>query len=255
MKHVLIVHAHPEPKSFTASMKTAAHEELEAMGCEVRVADLYAEGFNPVASGEDFVARSDPDYLVYALEQRKGFSSGTLAPDIAKHVANVQWADLVIFNFPVYWFSVPAIMKGWIDRVFLSGPFYGGMRFYDQGGLKGKTAWVTLTLGGQPHMFGPEGIHGEFPQMLSHLLRGTLGYLGFKVLDPFVGYHVPYISQADRVSLLAEFRAQVREVESRNALHFPSLDNFDEVLRPRPASTQAVSESRALESDKLLVAR
>ncbi|WP_233839199.1 NAD(P)H-dependent oxidoreductase [Paraburkholderia sp. ZP32-5] len=239
MKHVLIVHAHPEPQSFTSSMRFEATREFEAAGCEVRVSDLYAKHFNPVASADDFSFRTRPDYLVYALEQRHAHEQHSLAPDIAEEVENVVWADLVVFNFPVFWFSVPAIMKGWIDRVLLSGLFYGGLRFYDRGGLVGKTAWVTLTLGGRPHMFGPHGIHGELQGMLSHLLRGTLGYVGFRVLKPFVGFHVPYISQEERRRVMQDLREAVRHVDTRDALSFPSLDHFDEKLYPLGIITDA----------------
>lgn len=82
----------------------------------------------------------------------------TLAEDIRLEVEKVQWCDRLILNFPIFWFSAPAILKGWIDRVFVSGRFYGGKRFYDQGGMRGKQAMLSVTLGGQPHMFGPEAI-------------------------------------------------------------------------------------------------
>jgi len=232
MKRVLIVHAHPEPNSFTAAMKDAAVQGFEALGYEVRVSDLYAQKFNPVASGDDFQVRANPEYLVYAKEQRASYPDGTLSQDIAVEVENVLWADLVVLNFPIFWFSVPAILKGWIDRVFLSGPFFGGFRFYDKGGMLGKTAWVTATLGGRPHMFGERAVHGELEGMLSHLLRGTLGYVGFRVLQPFFGFHVPYISAHERATMLAEFKHAVSDVEQRAALAMPSLDHFDERLRP-----------------------
>src|SRR6266850_7344378 len=66
----LIVHAHPEPGSFTGAMKQVAVETLRGAGHEVRVSDLYEMKFNPVASGADFQARTNNAYLVYALEQR-----------------------------------------------------------------------------------------------------------------------------------------------------------------------------------------
>ncbi|WP_207002291.1 NAD(P)H-dependent oxidoreductase [Trinickia mobilis] len=232
MKRVLIVHAHPEPRSFTSSMKGEATRVFEALGCEVRVSDLYAKQFNPVASAADFAGAEGRDYLVYAKEQRAAYAGGTLADDIKEEVESVLWADLVVLNFPIFWFSVPAIMKGWIDRVFLSGPFYGGLRFYDKGGLTGKRAWITTTLGGQPHMFGERAVHGQIELMLSHLIRGTLGYVGFTVLEPFFGYHVPYISEDDRIALLARFRNAVQQWERREVLEMPSLDNFDQRLYP-----------------------
>jgi NAD(P)H dehydrogenase (quinone) len=239
MKRVLIVHAHPEPRSFTSAMKDEAVREFEAAGCEVRVSDLYAKRFNPVASADDFTARAQADYLVYALEQRHAYAQESLAPDVAEEVANVIWADTVVLNFPIFWFSVPAIMKGWIDRVLLSGPFYGGLRFYDRGGMAGKTAWVTLTLGGRPHMFGDGAIHGELETMLRHLLRGTLGYVGFRVLEPFVGFHIPYISAEERDAVMESFRDDVRRIDQRKALAFPSLTQFDEQLHPLSATHDA----------------
>jgi NAD(P)H dehydrogenase (quinone) len=213
-------------------MRDAAAETLVERGHNVVISDLYEMKFNPVASANDFLGRANEDYLVYALEQRHADANGLLAPDIRGELDKVVWADTIIFNFPVYWFSMPAIMKGWLDRVFVSGRCYGGMRFYDRGGMKGKRALVSLTLGGQPHMFDTDGVHGPLPEMLRHLLRGTLGYLGFEVLQPFIGWHVPYISQEARTSLLNKYRARLSDLESQESLSFPSLDNFDELLRP-----------------------
>jgi NAD(P)H dehydrogenase (quinone) len=230
--NVLIVHAHPETASFTTAMRDTAADVLAAAGHHIRISDLYEMRFNPVASANDFLGRANEDYLVYALEQRHADAKGLLAPDIKAELDKLVWADLIIFNFPIYWFSMPAIMKGWLDRVFVSGRCYGGMRFYDRGGLKGKKALVSLTLGGQPHMFDPDGVHGPLPDMLKHLLRGTLGYLGFDVLPPFIGWHVPYISQSARTTLLAEYRARLLSIETQEPLDFPSLDDFDELLRP-----------------------
>ncbi|MNR16737.1 hypothetical protein D3C85_1333580 [compost metagenome] len=73
--------------------------------------------WNPVASADDFSARENPEYLVYALEQRLGVKSQTLAADIQQELDKLLWADLLILNFPIYWFSAPAMLKGWIDRV------------------------------------------------------------------------------------------------------------------------------------------
>lgn len=230
---VLIVHAHYEAQSFTTAMKDQAIATLSAAGHEVRVSDLNAMHFNPVASAADFAERSDPDYCVYALEQRKGFEGGTIAADIRDEVAKVDWCDLLILNFPIFWFSVPAIMKGWIDRVFVSGHFYGGKRFYDQGGMRGKKAMLSFTLGGREHMFGPDAIHGEIETMLRPILRGSLAYAGFTVLPPFAAYHVPYVTQESRQQILVEYSDRLSHLDDLVPLRFPSLDDFDERLYPK----------------------
>lgn len=110
--NVLIVHAHNEPRSFNSAMARLAVEVLEGNGHCVVMSDLYAMQFNPVATAEDFQDRANPDYLVYALEQRHAVNNGSLAADIAGELDKVRWADLIILNFPIYWFSMPAILKG-----------------------------------------------------------------------------------------------------------------------------------------------
>ncbi|KWR89132.1 NAD(P)H-dependent oxidoreductase [Cupriavidus sp. IDO] len=230
--HVLIVFAHNEPQSFNAAMKTTAVEEFEAQGHQVKVSDLYAMQWKAVADHDDFGSRANADYLVYALEQRHGYEKKTLAPDILGELEKLEWADLVIFNFPIYWFSMPAILKGWVDRVLISGKCYGGMRFYDRGGLRGKKAMLAVTIGGQPHMLTEGGIHGELEEMLRPILRGTLGYSGMTVLPPFVAHHVPYIKPEARAELLEQYRQRLRQIDSLAPLRFPSMDDFDDMLHP-----------------------
>lgn len=230
---VLIVHAHHEPRSFNSALKDCAVRQLGDAGHDVRVSDLYAMNWNPLASAADFGSRADPDYLVYALEQRHNHEAGTLAADIAAEVDKVQWCDLLILNFPLYWFSVPAILKGWIDRVMISGLFYGGKRLYDRGGMRGKRALAALTLGGREHMFGPQAIHGEMETLLRPLLQGTLGYCGFDVLPPFIGYHVPYIGDEGRAQILDDYRQHLQALDQLTPLVFPRLDDYDDRLLPR----------------------
>ncbi|MDE3010993.1 MAG: NAD(P)H-dependent oxidoreductase [Pseudomonadota bacterium] len=229
---VLIVHAHPEPHSFCAALRDAAVSELRAAGCQVEVSDLYARGFNPVAAADDFRVRRDPDYLVYALEQRHAVEQHTLLPEIQAEIDKVLACDLLILSFPVFWFSMPAMLKGWIDRVFVSGLFYGGRRIYGQGGMRGKRALVCATLGGREHMFGTGALHGDLIQMFRPLLQGSLAYVGMEVLTPFFGYHVPYLDDAGRAAILAAWRQALRERDQRASLAMPDLERFDREFRP-----------------------
>lgn len=229
---ILIVHAHNEPQSFCTALKDTAINTLSAQGHEVQVSDLYAMNWNPVASAEDFTERKNPDYLTYALEQREGVKSASIAPDIQGELDKLVWADMLILNFPIYWFSMPAIMKGWIDRVFVSGICYGGKRFYDQGGLAGKKALVTCTIGGRDYMFGDNAIHGPLEDMLRPILRGTLYYVGFDVLAPYVAWHVPYVDDETRQGYLTSYEDLLKNPLERPLLTFPKLSDFDERLRP-----------------------
>ncbi len=231
-RRVLIVHAHPEPASFTSAMMRTATETLHRCGADVVVSDLYADGFDPVVKATDFRDRGDPTYFNVALEQRHADRAGTLPDDVRREVERVEWADLILMTFPLYWFSVPAILKGWIDRVLVSGRCYGGRRFYDRGPLAGRTGAVALTMGGRPHMIGPGSIHGPIETMLKPLLQGTLGYTGMQVLPPFVACHVPYIDDGARRAILGDFSGWLARMDSLQALPMPSLDAFDDTMRP-----------------------
>ena len=228
----LVVSATPEPQSFVASMARTSCEVLERKGYEVATSNLYQMNWNPVARAADFGRRANPNYLTYALEQRNGVQTQTIAQDIQQELDKLMAADLLVLNFPIYWFSTPAILKGWIDRVLVSGTAYGGKRIYDKGGLTGKKALVGAALGGRPHMFAPDGIHGPVHDMLRHLLRGTLGYCGMGVPQPFFAWHVPYITPEARDEMMADYIAHLESVEDLPLMEFPHMADFSETMEP-----------------------
>lgn len=235
MPTALFIHAHSEGDAFVTAMRDRLVADLTEAGYQAVHSDLYAMGFNPVLSPADFPQRKNDSHLTYALEQRHGYDTGTLPPDIAQEIEKVMAADLLVFTFPVFWFSVPAILKGWIDRVFISGPFYGGRRIYDQGGLTGKRAIAAFSLGGRDHMFGADSLHGDLEAgMLKHFLQGTLGYVGLEVLQPFVAYHTPYLTDAQRAGILEDLALHARNLDKVDSLAMPRLDAFDREFRPLP---------------------
>lgn len=238
--NILLVHAHPEPQSFCAAMKDAAVEVFRQQGHTVTVSDLYAMRFNPVASAEDFSERANPDYCVYALEQRHAAEHGTLPDDIRMELDKLLVCDLLVLTFPLFWFSVPAILKGWFDRVLVSGKIYGGKRFYNRGGLVGKRALVGVTLGGREDMFGESGIHGPLETILKPLLQGTLGYTGCSVLKPFFGWHIPYITPQARAQVLQAWRARLAGLDTeRDFLPMPDLADFGARYNPVPKKEES----------------
>lgn len=216
-------------------MRDTTKDALERSAWQTSLTDLQAIDFNPVASSADFGSRSRPEYLVYSLEQRHAWQTRTIDPQIAAEVEAVRNADLLVLVFPIFWYSVPAQLKGWIERVFLSGVFYGGRRVYDHGGMRGKHAMVVASLGGREHMFGPDAIHGDLKGMLRHLLQGTLGYVGYSVYEPFFAYHVPYVDNTERTSMLTKLSHEISSIGGREVLPMPSLDDFDEEFRPKAA--------------------
>jgi NAD(P)H dehydrogenase (quinone) len=189
-------------------------------------------GFDPVASARDLSTRWNPAHLVYALEQRAGVEAGTLAPDIQAELDKLFEADLLVLTFPIWWFSVPAILKGWFDRVLVSGRCYGGRRIYDRGGLAGRRAVALFSLGSRDHMFGSEAIHGDLHAMIRPILQGTLAYVGYSVLPPFAAWHVPYLDRGARAAILDRLADHLNALDAMTPLAFPRLADYDDMMRP-----------------------
>ncbi|XP_054554401.1 ribosyldihydronicotinamide dehydrogenase [quinone] isoform X2 [Talpa occidentalis] len=162
-KKVLIVYAHQEPRSFNGSLKTTAVEELSRQGCAVTVSDLYAMGFEPRTMRQDIVGDlSNPKHFNYGVEVYEAFKKRSLTSDILAEQKKVQEADLVIFQFPLYWMSTPAILKGWMDRVLCQGfAFRFPDFYYDTGYFKDKLALLSLTTGGTAEMYSKSGDMGD----------------------------------------------------------------------------------------------
>ncbi|WP_298431176.1 NAD(P)H-dependent oxidoreductase [Ottowia sp.] len=232
---VLIVFAHPEPKSFGRALLDRSVQTLQSGGHEVVVSDLYAMDFNPVASGEDFTQRCFPDALQYDREQKLASQRDAFTDDIQAEIDKVLACDLLILQFPLWWFSVPAIMKGWIDRVFANGTVYGsgGMRF-DNGGLKGRRAMLAFTTGCFPEMMEPDGLLGQRDVILWHLQYGTFGYSGLEVLEPFVGWSIQYTDEGKRHAYLDQYETRLRRIEQETPMQTHLLSDFAADWRLKP---------------------
>ncbi|BAN27623.1 ribosyldihydronicotinamide dehydrogenase (plasmid) [Caballeronia insecticola] len=221
-------------------MAREAERTLTSRGHDVSFSDLYALNFDPVVRASEFTERANSDYLVYALEQRHALEHDALSPDVQREVDALLASDTLMLVFPLYWFSVPALIKGWIDRCFLSGAMYGGKRIYGRGGMTGKRAVIGVSLGGREHMFGPQGIHGELASgMLRHLLQGTLGYVGYDVLEPFFAWHVPYCADAERADTLARWCGFVDSLEAQPRMTMPRIEAYDDVFRALPRTVSS----------------
>ena len=231
---VLIVFAHHEPQSFGAAMLQRSVETLAECGHEVVVSDLHAMNFNPVASAADFTQRRFPQMLQYDREQKFAHEHHAFAPDIQTELDKLIWCDFLILQFPLWWFSVPAIMKGWIDRVFVNGAVYGKGRRMDSGGLKGRRAMLTVTTGCYPQMVASDGLLGDIEVNLWHLNSGTLAYAGFKVLPPYLAWSIHYTSTAQRQAYLDEYAGHMKALERIEPMFFHPLADFDANWRLKP---------------------
>lgn len=181
MQKVLIVYAHPNPKSLNHAILETVQHAVAQKGAETRLHDLYAMNFNPVLAGAELANR------------------GAVAPDVAAIQSDITWADTLIFIYPIWWMDRPAILKGWFDRCFTHGfafTMQGGYR----GLLGGRKAIILQTAGGSADMYGKEG------EMVVHnsIGEGTLGFAGITDITAKTFYSVVSESDENRKKMLEE---------------------------------------------------
>ncbi|EGJ10316.1 NAD(P)H-dependent oxidoreductase [Rubrivivax benzoatilyticus] len=201
---VLIVYAHPEPRSLNGALKDFAVERLQRAGHEVQVSDLYTMRWKAALDADDDRAHPPGARFDASANSKHAFESGTQSADIEAEQAKLRWADVLILQFPLWWFSMPAILKGWVDRVYACGFAYGvgehsdthwGDR-YGEGLLAGKRAMLVVTTGGWASHYAPRGINGPIDDILFPIQHGILFYPGFEVLPPHVVYRSGRIDDA-----------------------------------------------------------
>ena len=187
IERALIVHAHPEPRSFSTAQAKATADALQARGVGTTLVDLYAEDWDPVLTRDQF---SDVGpYFKPQSAQIAAIAQGTLQDPVRSHLTLLQDADLLVLSFPLWWFSMPAILKGWMDRVFVMGATFGGEHgIFEQGAMRGKKAMLLLTTGGAEAAFTPDPVdgYGDLDTFLFHIHRGMLEFCGYEVLPPAV---------------------------------------------------------------------
>ncbi|MBM7634845.1 NAD(P)H-dependent oxidoreductase [Geomicrobium sediminis] len=233
--NILIVYAHPEPKSFNGALKDAAVEELQSQGHTVRISDLYRANFKAIADRGDFDQQSNPDFFKYQAEQAHASKEHGFHPEIQAELDRLFWADFVIFQFPLWWYSVPAILKGWFDRVFAAGTIYGGgLGRYSEGALRGRKAMLSVTVGSAESGFSPTGIDGDMTTILYHINHGMLYFSGMQPAEPYITYQPARASADERKAMLASFKQHMKAIDDIPLIQYHPNDHFDENHQLKP---------------------
>jgi NAD(P)H dehydrogenase (quinone) len=217
--NILIVYAHPEPKSFNGAMKDLAYQALREAGHSVQISDLYALHFDATGGANDFTEIADKDFFNYLNEQVRATNEGGFVPEVKTEMEKVVWADFLLFQFPLWWFSFPAIVKGWIDRVFAMGFSYEIRRNFESGIFRGKRAMLALTTGSPGILFRSDGKLGSIEDILHHIHWGMLRYVGMDVLPPFVAFGAARATPEQRAAYLEAYKERLRTVEATPAMN------------------------------------
>ncbi|GAB3051199.1 NAD(P)H-dependent oxidoreductase [Sediminivirga luteola] len=182
----LWIYAHPRRTSLNGHLLDAGAAALSKR-YDVTVSDLYGEGFDPVLAERD-LGRAAPDPGSIVELAGEAYRKGEIPEDVRREQGRLAAAELLILQFPLWWYGPPAILKGWFDRVLTNGFAYGDLdpergvpRRYGDGGLRGRKALVVVTAGEDAGSIGPRGISGDIDSVLFPLTHGTLWYVGIDV--------------------------------------------------------------------------
>ena len=185
----LIVYAHPNSGSLNHFFKQTVLESLQESGEEIAIRDLNEINFNPV----------------FSLEDMNGQRMGTVADDVKTEQDFITWADRIIFIYPIWWTGMPAIMKGYIDRVFS----YGFAYRYDQGVQKGLlTGKKTIIINSHGKSNAEYEAMGMDKALILTSDTGIFTYSGLEIQQHF------YFDKADRASAdnISDWESQIQTI-------------------------------------------
>ena len=126
----------------------------------------------------------------------------------------LETCDLMIWQFPLWWFGLPGILKGWADRVFAMGRTYGGERFYEKGVFQGKRAVLSVTTGGPEAAYQKGGWNGDIHAILRPVQRGFLRFTGWDVLAPHLVYAPVRVTVEERETALQAWATRLHSIGS-----------------------------------------
>ena len=188
----LIVYAHPNPKSFNHAILETLSEELKKKKKEFKVRDLYKMGFNPVLSTKDLFE----------------IQCGAVPQDIKKEQNYINKADTIIFIFPIWWSAMPAMLKGYIDRVFSLKFAYDITEDGVTGLIQGKKVFMVSTTGASREDYEKMG---AFTMMNMSMDMAIFQFSGLEVIGHKYFSSVPNVSDQDRKKMLKELKLLVKE--------------------------------------------
>lgn len=184
MKH-LVLFAHPNPKSFNFSLLETIVTASESNGNEVIVRDLYGQKFNALLDAPDF----------------ESFHKGEVPDDLKVEQEFITWAEHITFVHPIWWAGPPAILKGYIDRVFSMGFAYAYTPEGPVGLLRGKTVSIVSTCGTPIESYEASGMARSISQIWND---GILKFCGLELVFYRLWGNVIQVDSEERQKMLEE---------------------------------------------------
>lgn len=225
----LFVFAHPDLRSLNGSLLREAVNYLKSKGHEVKISDLYRMNWKAVLNEDDFQTHEKGTRLRLLDESAESFKQNCIPEDVLQEQEKMKWADVVIFQFPLWWYSMPAIMKGWVDRVFTAGFGYKTRGHsghgdvpdkFGDGMMSGKRAMILTSVSGKKTWFMERGIDGSIDDILFPINHGILFYTGFEVVPPMVVYSADRASDDYFQNTLDELKYRLDNIQTMDFIHY-----------------------------------
>ena len=250
-----IVLAHPEEQSFNGRLAKASDKTLSSRGFDNTISDLYAMGFDPCEAEHHYKERSDNSVFHAQTEQRFNANNGTTPADVEDESQRLLSADLLVVHFPLWWFGAPAILKGWMDRVFVYGKVYKSQMRYDAGICRGKKMIACITTGASTDSCSFDGREGD-TRLIAWPLLFPFRYIGFDVLEPHIMHGIGGVSSIEKhedgLSDLDRYEADwisiLSKLDARKIVPFNADDHFGEdkrLLADMPSYSPFISHRKA----------
>jgi len=165
----LIIYTHLNPDSFTKAVVDEVEKVSNTKGHEIKTIDLYADGFKPVLEFPDI---------------QYSFMGGKAPKDVEIYQRHITWADRIIFVYPLWWQQMPAMLKGFIDRVFTNGYAYVYEESGPKGLLAGKSVQLIINTGNPSELLESTGLHAAVKKVNE---EGIFEFCGMTAKTTFFG--------------------------------------------------------------------
>ena len=211
--NIFIVYCHPEPKSLNGTLKNLAVKTLKENGHQIKISDLYGMKFKATLDRDDFLQMENPERLMPVIEQFNASKTNSFATDIKEEMEKIGWADLIIFQFPIWYETMPALLKAWFERVLAHGFAHNMLegKIIQNGFLKGKKAMLSFTAGSAKETF-YNVIEGEDKSNLLPPISKALRFTGLEVIDAFAVFDAMPLSEEDAKTSFGEYKKLLSEL-------------------------------------------
>lgn len=214
--NIFILHYFDDVNSFNHRLFLKECDFFKQMGFNLAVAELTHDNFNPVSGRDNFKNCSNEEFFCQKKEERIASAKGNFHPDIDREIKKLENCDFLLWQFPLRNFSLPAVLKGYVDKHFALGRIYGGINIYENGFFRGKRSLLSVVSEEDEEYFRPGGINGDIYEILNPIHRGILQYIGFDVLSDQIFFAPDEKLPAEQDKMIHDFIMRLHYISAES---------------------------------------